>query len=135
MNRPTRLELLDVPVALALDDLETTPLCAFFALGTVNPYGPTLAFAAALGPWASGARAAVVRAVVDPFAQVIEQVAWVDMGDDWQPQELLAPLLALDLGECPSLLLLNAAVPASRRLRLSNATRRTRPSSSAPRNA
>ena len=115
MNQTTRLEMLDVPVVLALADIETTPLCAFFALGTVNPYGPTLAFAAALGPWASGARASVVRAVIDPFAQAVQQVGWVDMGDDWQPQELLAPLLALDLGECPSLLLLNAAVPASER--------------------
>ena len=115
MTRPTRLEMLEAPVPMALGDIETTPLCAFFALGTVNPYGPTLAFTAAVGPWASGARAAVVRAVVDPFLQQVEQVGWIAMGDDWQPQELLAPLLELDLGECPSLLLLNAAVPADER--------------------
>ena len=113
--RSTRLEMLEAPLPLALADIETMPLCAFFALGTVNPYGPTLALTAAVGPWASGARAAVVRAVLDPFNQRVEQVGWVAMGDDWQPQELLAPLLELDLGECPSLLLLNAAVPAGER--------------------
>ena len=115
MTRPTRLEMLEAPVPMALDDLESAPLCAFFALGTVNPYGPTLAFTASLGPWASGAQAAVVRAVLSPFAQTVEQVGWLAMGDEWQPQELLGPLLGLELGECPSLLLLNAAIPDSER--------------------
>lgn len=110
MARPTTLEMLDVPLPADLAALESTPLCALFALGIVNPYGPTLHVVASVGPWAAGARTAVVHLALNPFQQQAEQVGWLAMGDEWQPLELFAPLFALDFGVCPSLVLLNSAI-------------------------
>ena len=58
MTSACRVEMLPEPMEAALEDIESGPLDVFFALGIVNPFGPTLSFVGAAG---KSSRTCIIR--------------------------------------------------------------------------
>lgn len=88
----------------------------FFALGIVNPFGPTLSFVAAVGDWEDGNVLPIVNVMLNPFAQSVEEVARLTVGSQWQPLQDLEPLIQLGFGSCPTLVLTSTRIPEQSRL-------------------
>lgn len=110
MTTRCSIELYDKPVSTSLDDLDGSPLDVFCALGIVNPYGPTLTFVAAAGKPSPGTTLPLVKVMLNPFSQTVEQVGRFTVGDTWSPLSDLEPLLGLDYGSCPTLLFITKQV-------------------------
>lgn len=111
MPSECHLEILKQPRQASLEDIESSPAGTLFALGIVNPFGPTLTWVAILGEQLPGAVLPVIKAVLNPFSQSVEQIATFTVGDRWSVADVFAPLLRLDFGSCPTLVLLHRAVP------------------------
>lgn len=106
----SNLTLSPVPLRLQLDDIVSKELTVLFAMGIVNPFGPTLTLAALLGEAKSGNVLPVVTLMLNPFSQEARRVGYMRIGDVWHPEQDLAPLCSLKWGACPTLLLLNASL-------------------------
>lgn len=115
MTSRCRIEMLAEPLEATIEDVESGPLDVFFAFGIVNPFGPTLSFVGAIGAPRTGARLPIVNVMLNPFSQTVSQVGWFVVGDVWTPLDDFEPLLQLGFGSCPTLLLLNHAVPEGSR--------------------
>ena len=111
-------EGLQDPLDFSLEDLTGTPLQIHFALGIVNPFGPTLNIVATAGKHQVGSRLPVIRAMLNPFSQVIQQVGWETVGEIWYPRLDLKPFLGLDFGDCPTFITVRNAVPDVERVNL-----------------
>ncbi len=109
------------PVRISLDDLDDSPLDIFFALGVVNPFGPTLTFVAAAGVATEGTTLPLVKVMLNPFSQRVEQIGQFTLGKTWLPRDDLAPLLGLDYGSCPTLLMISGEIDAENRMELATA--------------
>ena len=57
-------EMLDKPQSLSVEAIERTELETLFALGIVNPFGPTLIFVAIAG---KGATRDILHAMLNPL--------------------------------------------------------------------
>lgn len=112
------IELLPEHVPLSFEAIECAPLEVFFGLGIVNPMGPTFSFVAALGDWKEGNVMPVVKVMLNPFSQSVEEVARLKVGARWEPMHDLEPLIQLGFGSCPTLVLLSARIPEISRLPL-----------------
>ncbi len=115
MTSACRIEMLREPMEATLEDIESGPLDVFFALGIVNPFGPTLSFVGAVGKSIPGAVLPLVNVMLNPFSQTVAQVGWFTVGDRWTPEADFEPLIRLGFGSCPTLLLLNSSVPEQAR--------------------
>lgn len=116
MSNTALVHLIGVPKILSFEDIENTTLDVFFALGIVNPHGPTLSFVAAVGSGEIGQKLPVVYVMLNPFAQRVEQVGWYTVADKWTPRRDLADLIALGFGDCPTLVLVNREIPDTERV-------------------
>jgi len=101
------LEMYQEPLTGTFEDVESDELEVYFALGIVNPRGPTLTYVAAVGSPRLGVPRPIVHVMLNPFSQVIKQVGRLTIGNDYKP-EILKPLYGLDFGSCPSLILLSS---------------------------
>jgi hypothetical protein len=115
MTTRCSIELYDKPVSTSLEDLDGSPLDIFYALGIVNPFGPTLTFVAAAGNPSPGTALPLVKVMLNPFSQTVEQVGRFKVGDTWNPMRDLEPLVELDYGSCPTLLFITNRVDAETR--------------------
>jgi TPR repeat protein len=107
MNTKSTLEIYERAIPASFEDVDDTVLEVFFALGIVNPLGPTLTYVAAIGAPRQGAPRTVVAVLLNPFSQVVNQVGRLTIGEKFQP-DLLDPLYKMTTGDCPTLLLLPA---------------------------
>lgn len=105
-----------LPATLA--DIDSAPLDVLFAVGIVNPNGPTLTFVAAVGESKVGADLPLVKVMLNPFMQKVDQIGRMRVGDVWTPLVDFEPLLDLDFGDCPTLVLLNQGVPEGSQIEL-----------------
>jgi len=113
----TRLvQLIEKPVELSFPDIENTYLDVFFALGIVNPHGPTLSFVAAVGSGEIGQRLPVVNVMLNPFLQRVDQVGWYTVANKWTPRRDLSELIGLGFGDCPTMVMVNKEIPETERL-------------------
>jgi hypothetical protein len=112
------LQLYEMPIQATFDDVDDALLEVFFALGIVNPFGPTLSYVAAIGQPQVGVPRTLVTATLNPFHQEIRQVGKFVIGDDFHIG-ILDPLYRLTTGACPSLVLLSANWNEEIRLRRS----------------
>ncbi len=111
MSVPCSIRLSSEYLPTTLPDIESAPLDVLFAMGIVNPNGPTLTFVAAVGESKVGADLPLVRVVLNPFMQRVDQIGRMQVGDVWTPLVDFEPIMDLDFGDCPTLVLLNQGVP------------------------
>jgi hypothetical protein len=116
MDSECLIELLPERLASSFEAIECARLDVFFALGIVNPVGPTFSFVAAVGDWEEGKVLPVVYVMLNPFSQFAEEVARITVGATWDPVNDLEPLIKLGFGSCPTLVLLSARIPEALRL-------------------
>jgi len=96
------ISLLPERLPSTFERIECASLEVFFALGIVNPFGPTLSFVAAVGDWEEGNVLPIVNVMLNPFAQSVEEVARLTVGSKWQPLQDLESLIQLGFGSCPT---------------------------------
>ena len=104
------ISLFNEPTPLRLDDLDGSQLDVFFAVGIVNPYGPTLSLVAAAGKPAEGIKLPVIEIMINPFSQRVLQIGNMLVGSEWSPVTDLAPLIQRDYGSCPTMVLISNQV-------------------------
>ncbi len=107
MSTPCSVEMYAEPIQSSFEDLDGAVLDVFYALVLVNPFGPTLTFVAAVGKPAVSVVLPIVKVMLNPFSQTVEQVGRFTVGDTWTPRLDFAPLIALDYGSCPTLVLVS----------------------------
>ncbi len=100
------VESLPTPKDRGLDSL-TGDLVVLLGGGIVNPFGPTLQLIAATGPWQVGVELPIIRAVLNPFSQQIQQVGVLALRDLFSPDDTLAAVLPERPGGCPTALLVS----------------------------
>ncbi len=83
-------------------------LMTFFAIGIVNPMGPTLNVIAADGLGDAGDLLPLVHLMLNPFSQECWEIGTVKIGESWNPAADLESVFSLPLGACPTLLLPSA---------------------------
>ena len=110
------ISLLPERLPSTFESIECASLEVFFALGIVNPAGPTFSFVAAVGDWQEGKVLPVVNVMLNPFSQSVEEVARLTVGATWEPMNDLEPLIELGFGSCPTLVLVSARIPEALRL-------------------
>jgi hypothetical protein len=118
MTERCSIELYDKPFSSSLEDLDGSELDIFFAMGIVNPFGPTLTFVAAAGTPSLGAKLPLVKVTLNPFSQTVEQLGRFQVGERWDAAHDLEPLLELDYGSCPTLVLVTNQVDEETRAQL-----------------
>ena len=118
MSTQCKIEIYSEAIEASLADLEGTPLDVFYALAIVNPFGPTLNFVAAVGDPQIGRAQTLVKVMLNPFSQTVEQVGRFWPGDTWNPVNDLEPLIALNYGSCPTLVLVSNRVEEGTRKQL-----------------
>ena len=106
MPSSCKITLFENPISLELDDLDGSHLNVFFAYGIVNPFGPTLTFVASASSNKDELNLPVVSVMLNPFQQTVTQIGTFTIGDEWVPTETLKPLINLDYGDCPTLILI-----------------------------
>jgi hypothetical protein len=106
------------PLETALSDLDGAVLDVFFAHMIVNPFGPTLTFVAAAGKPQIGQALPLVKVMLNPFSQDVQQIGRFWVGDTWTPLRDFDPLLELDYGSCPTLMLISNQIEESVRKEL-----------------
>ena len=117
MSTPCSVQMYAEPITSSLEDLDGADLDVFYALVIINPFGPTLTFVASVGKSTLNATLPLVKVMLNPFSQTVEQVGRFTVGDTWIPQQDFEPLIALDYGSCPTLVLAsNQIQEESRRL-------------------
>ncbi len=107
MGHTQLVQLVDEPIKLSFADIENTYLDVFFALGIVNPSGPTLSFVAAVGSGKVGDRLPIVNVMLNPFLQRVDQVGWYTVAEKWNPRVDLEGLIGLEFGDCPTIVMVN----------------------------
>jgi len=106
--KSSALSMMQRPLGAALDSIFSRELDVFFALGVVNPLGPTLTLVAAprQGTLSDGS-VPVYRVLLNPFEQRVARVGTINPGETCLSVESLDPLLRMDLGICPTLILID----------------------------
>lgn len=107
MSTPCSVKMFAEPITSSLEDLDGAVLDVFYALVIINPFGPTLTFVASVGNSALNATLPLVKVMLNPFSQTVEQVGRFTVGDTWNPHQDFGPLIALDYGSCPTLVLVS----------------------------
>ena len=105
MSIPCSIQMYAEPITASLEDLDGADLDVFYALAIINPYGPTLTFVASIGKSTVNSTLPLVKVMLNPFSQTVEQVGRFTVGDTWIPEQDFEPLIALDYGSCPTLVL------------------------------
>lgn len=96
------------PREVELESVGKSGFTTFFAVGIVNPMGPTLNALAADGIGAVNERLALLHLMLNPFSQTCYEVGFLTLGETWSPVRDLRPFFSLPLGSCPTLLMPSA---------------------------
>lgn len=120
MSTPCLIEMYEEPLVTSLSDLDGAALDVFFAHLIVNPFGPTLTFVAAAGKPQTGQALPLVKVMLNPFSQDVQQVGRFWVGDTWSPLIDFDPLLKLDYGSCPTLTLISNQIEENVRKELAS---------------
>jgi hypothetical protein len=118
MSTPCSIEMYEEPLETSLGDLDGAVLDVFFAHMIVNPFGPTMNFVAAAGKPQLGQALPLVKVMLNPFLQDVQQIGRFWVGDTWTPLRDFDPLLELDYGSCPTLMLISNQIEESVRKEL-----------------
>src|SRR6476659_8505546 len=83
------------PRAVNIDSLAGGGFTTFFALGIVNPLGPTLNVLAGDGIGHAGEDFRLLYVMLNPFSQECSEVGRVKFGTKWSPVEDLRSFFSL----------------------------------------
>jgi hypothetical protein len=120
MSTPCSIEIYPQPLETSLSDLDGAVLDVFFAYMIVNPFGPTTTFVAAAGTPEFGQALPLVKVMLNPFSQDVQQIGRFWVGDTWTPLRDFDPFLELDYGSCPTLMLISNQIEESVRKKLAS---------------
>ena len=120
MSTPCSIEMYAEPLETSLSDLDGAVLDVFFAHLIVNPFGPTMTFVAAAGKPQIGQALPLVKVMLNPFSQDVQQIGRFWVGDTWTPLQDFEPFLELDYGSCPTLMLISNQIEESVRKELAS---------------
>lgn len=115
MSTPCAIEMYAEAIKSSLEDVDGADLDVFYALVIINPFGPTLTFVASVGKSTVNSTLPLVKVMLNPFSQTVEQVGRFIVGDTWIPEQDFEPLIALDYGSCPTLVLASNQIPEESR--------------------
>ena len=107
MSTHCSIEMYTKPLETSLSDLDGADLDVFFAHMIVNPFGPTMTFVAAAGKPQVGQALPLLKVMLNPFSQYVHQIGRFWVGEEWSPVRDFDPLLELDYGSCPTLILIS----------------------------
>lgn len=107
MSTPCSIEMYARQLETSLSDLDGAALDVFFAHMIVNPSGPTFTFVAAAGKPQKGQALPLVKVMLNPFSQDVQQIGRFWVGDTWNPLNDFDPLIELAYGSCPTLMLIS----------------------------
>jgi len=101
------VEFLSEPRARDVDSIGETPFVTLIGAGIQNPFGPTLNALVVEGsfPFQPGSTVPFVHLMLNPYSQVIEEVAIARVGNTWNPFDEVPRFFSLNFGCCPTLLL------------------------------
>ncbi len=120
MSTPCSIEMYAEPLETSLSDLDGAVLDVFFAHMIVNPFGPTMTFVAAAGKPQIGQALPLVKVMLNPFSQDVQQIGRFWVGETWAPLRDFVPILELDYGSCPTLMLISNQIEESDRKKLAS---------------
>ena len=107
----SRLEFLDEPETMELEEVISQNMTPFLVTGIVNPFGPTLNTVVALGTFKAGGMLSVVHMMLNPFQQKVEKIAELVLDTKLDSTAIISSLFGLNYGSCPTLILLGSRVP------------------------
>lgn len=107
----SRLEFLDEPLPMDLEEVISQNMTPFLVTGIVNPFGPTLNTVVALGTFKTGSMLSVVHMMLNPFQQKVAKIAELVVGTELDSIAIIRSLFGLDYGCCPTLFLLTSRLP------------------------
>ncbi len=110
MSTPCSIQMYAKPIESSLVEMVGADLDILYALVIVNPFRPTLTFVATVGNSKTQSMLPLMKVMLNPFSQSVEQVGSFTVGDTWVPQRDLEPLIALDYGSCPTLVLVSKKI-------------------------
>lgn len=96
------------PIEVDLDSLGQGGITTLFALGIVNPMGPTMNTVVASGFGSVGERCALLHLMLNPFSQSCYEIGVVTFAKTSPSLSDLRPFFSLPLGACPTLLMPSA---------------------------
>lgn len=109
-DTPTVLEMLASPKEAAPREVGQDGMLTLLATGIVNPFGPTLNALVVDGDPEPGLDLPILRFMLNPFVQEIEQVGVAKIGTSWNLAEDLQPLYPSIAGSCPSIVMPSATL-------------------------
>ena len=104
-GQATHIRLYDEARPVDLAWVKAQPLITFFAVGIVNPAGPTLNAIAAVGTLEPGTTLPLVHLMLNPVSQDLAVVGEISLAETWDAPTLFSQLFSLDYGSCPTLVL------------------------------
>jgi len=114
-NLDARVEFLDEPEPLELDDILSSEITTLLVSGIVNPFGPTMNAVVAVGPFKVSSMVGIVHLTLNPFQQTILKVADLIIGQKLNTGETIRKFFDLNFGGCPSIVLLSKRVKAEKK--------------------
>jgi len=119
MPQSSTLTMLPRPTHAALDSILHCELDVLFALAKVDPFSPTLNLVVApRNDAGTNGRVPVYRVSLNPFEQLVERVGTLVLAEAWLSADNVDPLLRMDFGLCPSLILIHNRFTPHERTRL-----------------
>lgn len=114
-NLDARVEFLDEPEPLELDDILSSEITTLLVSGIVNPFGPTLNAIVAIGPFKISSMVGIVHLTLNPFQQTILKVADLIIGQKLNTGETIRKFFDFNFGACPSIVLLSKRVKVEKK--------------------
>lgn len=109
MSEHFQFTLHEEPIEADLSQLTKVFPTTYFAMGIVNPMGPTLNILASNGIGTEcGKELKMYQVMLNPFNQSCHEVGTVRIGRRWTPPTDLQPFFGLEWGSCPTLLIPSA---------------------------
>jgi len=108
MTDESSFERYSQPREMDLESVGQGGFTTLFAIGIVNPMGPTMNALAADGLGPAGERQALLHIILNPFSQECYKVGSVNLGGTWSPLRDLRAFFSLPFGSCPTLLMPSA---------------------------
>jgi hypothetical protein len=112
MSEPFKFTVHKEPIEVGLEEVTKGIPTTFFAMGIVNPMGPTLNILASDGIGAPGDKHKMYQVMLNPFSQSCYEVGTVLIGRRWTPPTDLKPFYGLGWGSCPTFLIPSAIYDA-----------------------
>ena len=108
MKSTFKFVLMEQPEQAELDRVGQNPMVTFMISGIINPFGPSMTAYYCDGIPQPDCSPDLMKITLNPFAQSLEKIGRVVLGDDLDPVQAILPVFKHNDGSCPSVLLHSA---------------------------